>query len=227
VATDVAARGIDIEGVTHVINYECPEDENAYLHRIGRTGRAGASGVAVTFVDWPDLVRWSNINKVLGLPFKDPLETYSNSDHVYTGLGIPTSATGTLPKASRTRAGLDAEVLEDLGETGKRAGKATAPPRQREASPRGASRGSSGGRSGSSGGRSISAGSGRGGSGGSDSRRGAGSGSSPRSERTSERSTEPNAESAPQAPRAPRAEGDRPRRRRTRKSDGGGSTSES
>src|SRR4051794_34149193 len=52
VATDVAARGIDVEGVTHVINYSCPEDEKTYVHRIGRTGRAGASGIAVTFVDW-------------------------------------------------------------------------------------------------------------------------------------------------------------------------------
>jgi superfamily II DNA/RNA helicase len=123
VATDVAARGIDIEGVTHVINYECPEDENAYLHRVGRTGRAGASGVAVTFVDWADITRWQNINKMLGLAFKEPIETYSNSDHVYTGLKIPTTATGTLPKSERTRAGLGAEELEDLGETGARARK--------------------------------------------------------------------------------------------------------
>ena len=55
VATDVAARGLDVDDVTHVINYECPEDEKAYLHRIGRTGRAGREGVAVTFVDWDDL----------------------------------------------------------------------------------------------------------------------------------------------------------------------------
>src|SRR5205085_10237832 len=51
VATDVAARGIDVTGVTHVVNYTCPEDEKTYLHRIGRTGRAGESGVAITFVD--------------------------------------------------------------------------------------------------------------------------------------------------------------------------------
>ena len=55
VATDVAARGIDVENVTHVINYQCPEDEKTYVHRIGRTGRAGNTGVAVTFVDWDDL----------------------------------------------------------------------------------------------------------------------------------------------------------------------------
>jgi len=120
VATDVAARGIDVDGVTHVINYECPDDEKTYLHRIGRTGRAGASGVAVTFVDWEDVARWQMIDKILGLPFKDPLETYSTSDHVYTGLGIPRDANGRLTEGERTRAGLAAEELEDIGETGKK-----------------------------------------------------------------------------------------------------------
>jgi len=122
VATDVAARGIDVQDVTHVINYECPDDDKTYLHRIGRTARAGASGVAITFVDWQDTTKWQVINKTLGLAFPDPIETYSNSDHVYTGLGIPREATGTLPKARRTREGLDAEQVEDLGETGKRGG---------------------------------------------------------------------------------------------------------
>jgi superfamily II DNA/RNA helicase len=122
VATDVAARGIDVEGVTHVINYECPDDDKAFLHRIGRTGRAGASGTAITFVDWANLTRWHLINKTLGLPFHDPIETYSSSDHVYTGLNIPKGATGRLAKAQQTRAGLAAEAVEDLGETGKRGG---------------------------------------------------------------------------------------------------------
>ena len=67
VATDVAARGIDVDDVTHVINYACPEDEKTYLHRIGRTGRAGNTGVAVTFVDWDDLHKWMMINKTLDL----------------------------------------------------------------------------------------------------------------------------------------------------------------
>ena len=102
VATDVAARGIDVEGVSHVINYECPEDDKAFVHRIGRTGRAGASGVAVTFVDWPDTARWQMINRTLGLPFNDPIETYSSSEHVATGLGIPADATGRLIPASAT-----------------------------------------------------------------------------------------------------------------------------
>jgi superfamily II DNA/RNA helicase len=123
VATDVAARGIDVDDVTHVINYECPDDEKTYLHRIGRTGRAGASGVAVTLVDWEDVARWQMIDRALKLPFKDPIETYSTSEHVYTGLNIRPGTTGKLPKERRTRAGLTAEAVEDIGETGKRSGK--------------------------------------------------------------------------------------------------------
>nr|WP_285495501.1 DEAD/DEAH box helicase [Streptomyces hygroscopicus] len=123
VCTDVAARGIDVEGVTHVINYQSPEDEKTYLHRIGRTGRAGASGTAVTLVDWDDIPRWQLINKALDLPFNDPEETYSTSEHLYELLNIPEGTTGVLPRAERTRAGLAAEEIEDLGETGGRAGR--------------------------------------------------------------------------------------------------------
>lgn len=94
VCTDVAARGIDVQGVSHVINYSCPEDEKTYVHRIGRTGRAGASGVAVTFVDWADITRWRVINKALELPFEEPQETYSTSPHLYHDLGIPAGTTG-------------------------------------------------------------------------------------------------------------------------------------
>ncbi|MGW3248819.1 DEAD/DEAH box helicase [Streptomyces sp. NPDC001070] len=120
VCTDVAARGIDVEGVTHVINYQTPEDEKTYLHRIGRTGRAGASGTAITLVDWDDIPRWQLINKALDLPFNAPEETYSTSSHLYELLGIPEGTKGVLPRAERTRAGLDAEEIEDLGETGGR-----------------------------------------------------------------------------------------------------------
>ncbi|PZG07682.1 DEAD/DEAH box helicase [Micromonospora craterilacus] len=115
VATDVAARGIDVSGVTHVINYDCPEDQDTYTHRIGRTGRAGATGVAVTFVDWDDMPRWRIIDKTLGLDMPEPPETYHTSPHLYTDLHISTEVTGTLPTAERTRAGLAAEVEEDLG----------------------------------------------------------------------------------------------------------------
>jgi superfamily II DNA/RNA helicase len=119
VATDVAARGLDVEDVTHVINYECPEDEKAYLHRIGRTGRAGREGVAVTFVDWGDLSRWKTINDALQLGFDSPVETYSTSEHLFAALNIPTGAVGVLPRGQRERLGLEAERLEDIGETGK------------------------------------------------------------------------------------------------------------
>jgi superfamily II DNA/RNA helicase len=99
ICTDVAARGIDVEGVTHVINNTCPEDEKAYIHRIGRTGRAGASGIAVTFVDWPDLTRWKTINKALDLPYDEPQEIYSTSPELYHDLGIPAEAKGRIKLA--------------------------------------------------------------------------------------------------------------------------------
>ena len=120
VCTDVAARGIDVDDVTHVVNYQTPEDEKTYLHRIGRTGRAGKYGTAVTLVDWDDIPRWQLINKALELDFNDPPETYSTSPHFYECLGIPSGAKGVLPRAERTRAGLAAEEIEDLGETGAR-----------------------------------------------------------------------------------------------------------
>ena len=99
VATDVAARGIDVDGITHVINYQCPEDEKTYLHRIGRTARAGASGIAVTFVDWDELPRWSHINQSLELGIADPVETYSSSEHLFSDLKIAKEVKSTLPKA--------------------------------------------------------------------------------------------------------------------------------
>ncbi|MFJ3186342.1 DEAD/DEAH box helicase [Streptomyces halstedii] len=138
VCTDVAARGIDVEGVTHVINYQSPEEEKTYLHRIGRTGRAGAKGTAITLVDWDDIPRWQLINKALGLNFPDPAETYSTSPHLYEELGIPAGTKGVLPRAERTRAGLRAEEIEDLGETGGRGRKssATAPAPREERAPR-------------------------------------------------------------------------------------------
>ncbi|MFD5389880.1 DEAD/DEAH box helicase [Streptomyces sp. NPDC127074] len=123
VCTDVAARGIDVEGVTHVINYQSPEDEKTYLHRIGRTGRAGASGIAITLVDWDDIPRWQLINKALDLAFHEPEETYSTSEHLFELLNIPEGTTGVLPRGERTRAGLAAEEIEDLGETGGRGGR--------------------------------------------------------------------------------------------------------
>ncbi len=94
VCTDVAARGIDVQGVSHVVNYSCPEDDKTYVHRIGRTGRAGASGIAITFVDWADIHRWKMINKALDLPFDEPQETYSTSEHLFHDQGIAPGTKG-------------------------------------------------------------------------------------------------------------------------------------
>ncbi|MGV3563553.1 MAG: DEAD/DEAH box helicase [Nocardioides sp.] len=111
VATDVAARGIDVRGVSHVINYTCPEDDKTYVHRIGRTGRAGATGIAITLVDWADLHRWKLINKALDLPFEEPLETYSTSEHLFHDQGIPPGTKGRIvdpaPVEKRERSGSD------------------------------------------------------------------------------------------------------------------------
>lgn len=101
VATEVAARGIDVDDVTHVINYTVPEDEKAYLHRTGRTGRAGRTGIAVTFVDWEDLARWSHIDKALELNTPDPIETYSSSPHLFTDLDIPAGTKGRIAATKR------------------------------------------------------------------------------------------------------------------------------
>jgi superfamily II DNA/RNA helicase len=99
VATDVAARGIDIDGITHVINYQCPEDEKTYVHRIGRTARAGAHGIAVTFVDWDEMARWKMIDTALKLGLPEPEETYSSSEHLYEVMKIPAGSTGRMVKA--------------------------------------------------------------------------------------------------------------------------------
>jgi superfamily II DNA/RNA helicase len=104
VATEVAARGIDVDDVTHVINYSVPEDEKAYLHRVGRTGRAGRLGIAVTFVDWEDLARWTHINIELKFGQPDPTETYSSSEHLFVDLNIPAGTKGRLKASTRVEA---------------------------------------------------------------------------------------------------------------------------
>jgi superfamily II DNA/RNA helicase len=147
VATDVAARGIDVEGVTHVINYTCPEDEKNYVHRIGRTGRAGASGVAITFVDWPDLTRWKVINKALDLPYDEPQETYSTSEHLFHEQGIPAGARGRLtpekPPAPKTSSYARTD-RSDSGRSGGGRGSGGGDPSRRRNRTRGGQTGDSG-----------------------------------------------------------------------------------
>jgi ATP-dependent RNA helicase RhlE len=66
IATDIAARGIDIDDITHVINYDLPNESESYVHRIGRTARAGASGVAISFCDAEEKVFLKDIEKLIG-----------------------------------------------------------------------------------------------------------------------------------------------------------------
>ena len=102
IATDVAARGIDVDDVTHVINHTIPDDEKTYLHRAGRTGRAGKTGIAVTFVDWDDLHKWALINRALEFGQPEPVETYSSSPHLFSDLDIPAGTKGRIVTAPKT-----------------------------------------------------------------------------------------------------------------------------
>ncbi|WP_210479356.1 DEAD/DEAH box helicase [Naasia sp. SYSU D00948] len=121
IATDVAARGIDVDDVTHVINHTIPDDGEAYLHRVGRTGRAGKTGIAVTFVDWEDLHKWSLINRALEFGQPEPVETYSSSPHLFSDLDIPQGTKGRVV-APRAAAPVTAPAASEPTE-----GEATAP----------------------------------------------------------------------------------------------------
>ena len=130
VATEVAARGIDVDDVTHVINYSVPEDEKAYLHRVGRTGRAGRLGTAVTFVDWEDLARWTHIDKELSFGQPDPMETYSSSEHLFADLIIPAGTKGRIKASTRV------EGAKPTGDRGGRPGQKRSAPRSGSARPK-------------------------------------------------------------------------------------------
>lgn len=79
IATDIASRGIDIDELPHVINYELPDVPETYVHRIGRTGRAGANGVAISFCDTEEVTELKGIQKLIG--FKIPVTEH----HPYSG----------------------------------------------------------------------------------------------------------------------------------------------
>jgi len=152
IATDVAARGIDVLDVTHVINHTIPEDHDTYLHRAGRTGRAGKTGIAVTFVDWDDMHKWSLINRALDMGQPEPVETYSSSPHLFADLEIPEGAKGRLKTAGPPR--VRETTVAAQGGRGDRSGS------QRSGSGSGSQR--SGGGSGSGSSSSSSSGSGSG-----------------------------------------------------------------
>jgi hypothetical protein len=101
VATDVAARGIDVDDVTHVINFQTPDDPMTYVHRIGRTGRAGHSGTAVTLVGYDELQKWRIINDELQLDNPEPPPWFSTSPELFSALDIPADATDTIGASKR------------------------------------------------------------------------------------------------------------------------------
>ncbi len=88
VATEVAARGLDVTNVTHVFNYDCPDDEKMYLHRIGRTARAGESGVAVTFAEFNEIDRLNVIRKAVEAE-GEVTEVFSTSDTLTELFDLP------------------------------------------------------------------------------------------------------------------------------------------
>ena len=110
VATDVAARGIDIDDVTHVINYQTPDDPMTYVHRIGRTGRAGHSGTAVTLVGYDELNKWQAINDELELDLPEPPQWFSTSPELFDALSIPEGAQESVGKPRRVFGGAAAAV---------------------------------------------------------------------------------------------------------------------
>ena len=212
VATDVAARGIDVEDVTHVINHRVPEDEKTYLHRTGRTGRAGNEGTAVTLVDWDDLPRWKVINDALELGVPEPVETYSSSEHLFHDLNIPAGTKGRLPREERVAEGMGDEFFESARDS--RDGRPARSRGGRDGSREGGRNGEKGSRrsrGGRDGGREGRSGEGRG------ERRSRSEGRK-RTERSSERNEQAASErterSAERSERAPR------QRRRTRRVEG-------
>ena len=212
VATDVAARGIDVEDVTHVINHRVPEDEKTYLHRTGRTGRAGNEGTAITLVDWDDLPRWKVINDALELGVPEPVETYSSSEHLFYDLNIPAGTKGRLPREERVAEGMGDEFFESARDS--RDGRPARSRGGRDGSREGGRNGEKGSRrsrGGRDGGREGRSGEGRG------ERRSRSEGrkrterSSERAERTEQGASERSAERSERAPR---------QRRRTRRVEG-------
>nr|WP_286980254.1 DEAD/DEAH box helicase [Corynebacterium sp. UBA5992] len=101
VATDVAARGIDVDDVTHVINYQVPDDPMTFVHRIGRTGRAGHTGTAITLVGYDELPKWQIINDELGLEQPEPPKWFSTSPELAEALDIPEDVEETVGPATK------------------------------------------------------------------------------------------------------------------------------
>ncbi len=111
IATDIAARGIDIDGITHVINYEVPNISESYVHRIGRTARAGASGIAISFCDSEEKAFIKDIEKLIGRSI--PVVT----DHPYHSQDV---ANAKLLSKGKAKAAI--EKMENGGGGGRKPG---------------------------------------------------------------------------------------------------------
>ena len=104
VASDVAARGLDIKGVSHVFNYDAPWHPDDYVHRIGRTGRAGASGVAYTFVTEADAEAIDNIQKLIGTKIEVVGAAEAIASAEPTAESAPKTPRGRKPRAAKPAA---------------------------------------------------------------------------------------------------------------------------
>jgi len=102
VATDIVARGIDVDGISHVINYELPNDPESYVHRIGRTARAGAVGTALSFCDAGEVAMLEGIEKLTGHPLTT-VEDHPYHSSFVAGLLGRNAATRTTSPAQRLR----------------------------------------------------------------------------------------------------------------------------
>jgi ATP-dependent RNA helicase RhlE len=121
VATDIAARGIDIDGVTHVINFELPEAAEAYVHRIGRTARAGAEGIAISLCDGAEIALLRNIEKLTRLKLS------ADDRRATVPLGADPAAAARCPAAAQNRR-LGSPLAREREKNGSQA--ETAPSRQ-------------------------------------------------------------------------------------------------
>jgi ATP-dependent RNA helicase RhlE len=103
IATDIASRGIDIDGVSHVINYDLPNEPESYVHRIGRTGRAGEDGVAISFCDATELEYLRDIQKLIGFAIEVDSDHEFHQDYEVPAVPAPRSKAGAGKSRSSSR----------------------------------------------------------------------------------------------------------------------------
>jgi len=107
VATDIAARGIDVDGISHVLNYDLPREPETYVHRIGRTGRAGATGIAVSFCDRAERTLLASIEREIrrAIPIRDDHPAYATERATASQSGETTGTSATAQRDFGKRPG--------------------------------------------------------------------------------------------------------------------------